>query len=194
MKTKNFLILLAITSVVLFIILGNAKSIVYKILHIETDDEKIVRLKINNKQQKQALEEKEKEEKISNLTSKVELNTTMSKDASVSKLTNRITALKTNIKLDTNKTKILNHIEKELKINLVRTIKHKDKSIDSNKVKTEVTHYHKRHKVVRDTKPIDNRKKIVVERSTYLIYGYKDIKAIYAAYEAVKEINKKDKK
>ncbi len=194
MKTRNFLILLAVIGVILFIILGNAKNAIYKFLNIETDSEKIARLTINNKQEKEALKEKEQEQKISTLVSKIDLNTTMTKDASITKLTNKIATLKSNIKLESNRTKILNHIKKEFKIEPLKVTKKKIKHLVVNKNTKTVKTRHKQYVTNNNNDISESQNKIIINRSTYLIYGYKDIKAICNAYKTVLDINKKDKK
>ena len=191
MRTRNLLILITVSLLAIFILISNAKTTIYKLLNIETDDEKIARLTINNKQQKEALKQKEEEQKIQKLTSKIELNTTMAKDATKAKLTNKITALKTDIKLDTNKTKILTRIKKEFKIATIKTNEPKHKEIHRHKKETK-HHYYKKHTIKCAEEPTED--KVTVNRSTYLIYGYKDIKAIYSAYNAVLALDKKDKK
>ena len=186
MKTKNMFILSIFGLILVIFLFTNIKTTVMHMLGIETQDSKIERLSINNKEQKEALLELKKQTKMLKIKNSIELNTTVKSIKQTNKLNKKINTLITSLKPDVNKTKILNTMHKKYHI-----------AIPSKPV---VARKRIRHintpKTVKDASETSSTV-IYVNKTNYLVNGYRNIKSIYTAYDSIIKItspNKKDKK
>ena len=192
MKTRNFLIILGVISLALVFVFFIGKNTLYDFLGIETTESKLTRLAINNAQQKQIINDMKKNRIIEVTKNKVELNTTVENLTLKNQLDKNFSRLETKIEPEVNKSKIVKILKTKYKINLEHEepVK-KSNTINHNKTQIVKSHSEVKFKPKIIKNPGDHeicKNKITVDKTTYYIVGYRNIKAIQKAYEQIKQL------